>query len=221
MEDHSLFSEQNIFRSFKRICILAECPMFCAFLTFARNMFFTSLPAVERGCMEGTGFMIGCMVGMSGTTPTDLTTMTCLCDKDRCNGLSANALICKNFFFVLSFSLVGSAKFLKGIFLRHDVFFVKKHKNLQLLLAWTLPSSQFTSSKQCQKVLLSDGWMGSQILYHFLQNFSSDSVLASGWRLQWLLRIRQRWNGCGHIQPTTVLPHGSCSEHFSSLYWYS
>ena len=42
--------------------------------------------------MEGSGFTIGCMVGMNGTGTTMLTAMTCLCDTDRCNGLSANAL---------------------------------------------------------------------------------------------------------------------------------
>ena len=41
--------------------------------------------------MTGTGLNVGCMVGMSGTAPADLTTMTCLCDRDRCNGLSAMA----------------------------------------------------------------------------------------------------------------------------------
>ena len=41
--------------------------------------------------MSGTGLNVGCMVGMSGTAPADLTTMTCLCDRDRCNGLSAMA----------------------------------------------------------------------------------------------------------------------------------
>lgn len=49
---------------------------------------------IERGCYGNGTSNLGCFV--DGTSSSSFRTISCLCDTNRCNGLSVEALVCES-----------------------------------------------------------------------------------------------------------------------------